>query len=67
MFPGQTCPEHLHPPFDGTPGKEETFRCRQGRVYLYTDGEPDARPSLPASARRSRRLHRLARDRARPG
>jgi D-lyxose ketol-isomerase len=45
MFPGQTCPEHLHPPFEGTPGKEETFRCRQGRVYLYTEGEPAAEPS----------------------
>ena len=45
MFPGQTCPEHLHPPFDGTHGKEETFRCRQGRVYLYTDGEPAAEPA----------------------
>jgi D-lyxose ketol-isomerase len=45
MFPGQTCPEHLHPPFEGTPGKEETFRCRQGRVYLYTDGEPAAEPA----------------------
>ena len=30
LFPSQTCPEHLHPPFDGTPGKEETFRCRAG-------------------------------------
>jgi D-lyxose ketol-isomerase len=27
MFPCQTCPEHRHPPFEGTPGKEETFRC----------------------------------------
>jgi D-lyxose ketol-isomerase len=45
MFPGQTCPEHLHPPFEGTPGKEETFRCRQGRVYLYTEGEPAAQPA----------------------
>jgi D-lyxose ketol-isomerase len=45
MFPGQTCPEHLHPPFEGTSGKEETFRCRQGRVYLYTDGEPAAEPA----------------------
>src|SRR5690348_6159115 len=34
LFPGQTCPEHLHPPFDGTPGKEETFRVRNGTVYL---------------------------------
>lgn len=45
LFPGQTCPEHLHPPFDGTPGKEETFRCRQGRVYLYTEGEPSPAPA----------------------
>jgi D-lyxose ketol-isomerase len=45
MFPGQTCPEHLHPPFDGKPGKEETFRCRSGRVYLYTEGEPAPAPA----------------------
>ncbi len=39
LYPGQTCPEHRHPPFDGTPGKEETFRCRRGGVELYVDGE----------------------------
>jgi D-lyxose ketol-isomerase len=44
MFPRQLCPEHRHPPFDGTPGKEETFRCRAGAVYLYTDGEPTPEP-----------------------
>jgi D-lyxose ketol-isomerase len=33
------CPEHRHPPFDGTPGKEETFRCRRGSVDLYVAGE----------------------------
>lgn len=38
MYPGQTCPEHRHPPFDGTPGKEETFRCRRGIVTLRVDG-----------------------------
>ena len=38
LFPGQTCPEHLHPPVDGAEGKEETFRCRWGTVYLYVDG-----------------------------
>ena len=37
--PGQTCPEHRHPPFDGTPGKEETFRCRAGLVHLHVAGE----------------------------
>jgi D-lyxose ketol-isomerase len=45
LFPHQTCPEHRHPPFDGTPGKEETFRCRSGLVYLYVEGEPTANPA----------------------
>ncbi len=40
LLPGQTCPEHRHPPVGNEPGKEETFRCRWGEVYLYTAGEP---------------------------
>ncbi len=40
LFPGQVCPEHRHPPFDKYIGKEETFRCRYGTVYLYVEGEP---------------------------
>jgi D-lyxose ketol-isomerase len=40
LFPHQTCPEHRHPEVNGAPGKEETFRCRYGKVYLYVDGEP---------------------------
>ena len=39
LYPGQTCPEHRHPPFGGTTGKEETFRCRTGSVELYVEGE----------------------------
>jgi D-lyxose ketol-isomerase len=39
LFPGQTCPEHRHPPVDGDPGKMETFRCRWGKVWLYTKGD----------------------------
>lgn len=39
LLPFQTCPEHRHPSIDGHPGKEETFRCRYGKVYLYVDGE----------------------------
>ena len=39
LFPGQTCPEHWHVPTNGQEGKEETFRCRYGKVYLYVDGE----------------------------
>ena len=42
LLPGQTCPEHRHPPFDDYPGKRETFRCRWGEVYLYVADEADA-------------------------
>ncbi len=45
LYPGQTCAEHRHPPFEGTPGKEETFRCRRGVVYLYVEGEPTGEPA----------------------
>lgn len=39
LLPHQTCPEHKHPTINGVPGKEETFRCRYGTVYLYFAGE----------------------------
>ncbi|MBQ8541620.1 MAG: D-lyxose/D-mannose family sugar isomerase [Clostridia bacterium] len=39
LLPGQTCPEHRHPAIGGEDGKEETFRCRYGKVYLYVEGE----------------------------
>jgi D-lyxose ketol-isomerase len=45
LFPGQTCPEHRHPPVDGDPGKEETFRVRRGVVHLHLgDDEIVLRP-----------------------
>jgi D-lyxose ketol-isomerase len=45
LFPGQTCPEHRHPPLsEANPGKQETFRCRWGRVFLYVEGPPVRRP-----------------------
>jgi D-lyxose ketol-isomerase len=54
LFPGQTCPEHRHPPVGDEPGKEETFRCRWGTVRLYVDGPPTpqrgARPPAGAEA-----------------
>jgi D-lyxose ketol-isomerase len=37
MWPGQTCPQHRHPPAAGEPGKEETFRVRQGECILHVD------------------------------
>jgi D-lyxose ketol-isomerase len=50
LFPRQTCPEHRHPPTGSEPGKEETFRCRWGTVYLYVEGEATAGPAarIPA-------------------
>ena len=39
LTPYQTCPEHKHVPTNGMEGKEETFRCRYGKVYLYVEGE----------------------------
>ena len=49
LLPGQACPEHYHPPFEDeegpNPGKEETFRCRLGKVYLYVDGDPTPNPA----------------------
>jgi D-lyxose ketol-isomerase len=41
LFAGQICPEHRHPPVGDDPGKEETFRCRQGTVHLHIDGEEE--------------------------
>jgi D-lyxose ketol-isomerase len=44
LFPRQTCPEHRHPPVAGEAGKEETFRCRWGELFLYVPGEPTPNP-----------------------
>ena len=51
LFPHQTCPEHRHPPFDGTPGKEETFRVRTGVVYLHVEGGKPTRHPMAHPAR----------------
>ncbi len=50
LTPHQTCPEHMHISSYGMPGKEETFRCRYGKVYLYVSGEgkrEDAQAKMP--------------------
>jgi len=41
LFPHQHCPEHRHPPVEGEPGKEETFRVRRGVVHLHVEGAGD--------------------------
>lgn len=52
LLPRQTCPQHKHPPVAGEAGKEETFRCRWGRVYLYVEGEATRAPQAQPPAHR---------------
>ncbi len=52
LLPEQTCPEHRHAPIPEKNyiGKEETFRCRYGEVYLYVSGEETADPAVQPPA-----------------
>jgi D-lyxose ketol-isomerase len=52
MWPRQTCPEHRHPNIGDEPGKEETFRCRFGTVYLYVEGAAAKTPHCKTPAGR---------------
>ena len=61
LFPNQTCAEHRHPPFEGTPGKEETFRVRAGLVYLHVQGDPTPAPRAHP-ARADRGVYTAARE-----
>lgn len=46
LFPNQNCPEHRHPPFENNMGKQETFRCLIGEVFLYVEGESTLIPKV---------------------
>ena len=49
LFPHQTCPEHLHPTIGERAGKEETFRCRSGEVFLYVPAPDGSADSISAA------------------
>ena len=38
LLPGQTLPQHIHPPYDDETGKEETLRVIYGRTGVYVAG-----------------------------
>ncbi len=61
LLPWQVCPEHLHPPVGDYPGKEETFRCRWGIVWLYVPGEatPSSHARLPEGYRKVSVWHEI--------
>jgi D-lyxose ketol-isomerase len=52
LFPGQTLPEHRHPPLGDYPGKSETLRCEWGEIRLYTEGIPVTEPRAQPPAHR---------------
>ena len=43
LFPGQTEPEHWHPPVGDDAGKEETLRVVFGELFLFVSGEDTLR------------------------
>lgn len=44
LLPNQTLPQHLHPPYDGEPGKEETLRVLHGQAWVYVEGTSQGGP-----------------------
>jgi len=50
LLPRQTCPEHRHPALASSDGKQETFRCRWGSVFLYVEGTAAATPCVRSPA-----------------
>jgi D-lyxose ketol-isomerase len=38
LLPNQTLPQHRHPAYGNSPGKEETVRCVWGRFRVYLPG-----------------------------
>ncbi len=59
LTPHQTCPEHKHPPIPhlNYEGKQETFRCRWGIVYLYVEGATATNPHAQPPANRRHTYH----------
>jgi D-lyxose ketol-isomerase len=39
LLPNQTLPQHVHPPYEGEPGKEETIRVLFGQTKVYIKGK----------------------------
>ena len=56
MFPGQACPEHRHPPFEGSPGKEGDVPLSQGAGVPLPRGSAGGTTHLPAGQGRPGRV-----------
>ena len=42
LLPNQTIPQHVHPPYEGEQGKEETIRVLFGQSKVYIKGKATA-------------------------
>jgi len=42
LLPNQTLPQHVHPPYEGEQGKEETIRVLSGQTKVYIKGKATA-------------------------
>jgi len=51
-----------HPPYEGTSGKEETFRVRQGVVYLHIEDREASLNPKAHSARAERGVYSAANE-----
>ena len=47
LLPNQTLPQHVHPPYDGEPGKEETLRVLYGHTKVFVEGEASTEVQIP--------------------
>ena len=47
LLPYQTLPQHLHPPYKGERGKEETLRVLYGHSKVYVEGTPARNINIP--------------------
>ena len=47
LLPNQTLPQHVHPPYGGEPGKEETLRVLYGHTKVFVEGEASANVRVP--------------------
>jgi D-lyxose ketol-isomerase len=47
LLPNQTLPQHVHPPYEGEIGKEETLRVLYGHTKVFVEGESPTTAEIP--------------------
>lgn len=52
LLPDQTLPQHVHPPYAGEPGKEETLRVLYGHTKVFVEGRNSENVCVPTGKER---------------